>query len=204
VARLEADCRRVRILATTREPMRIAGELVLRTRLLDVPRPGATPAEGAHVDAVRLFMERARQADPSFELDDTTFAEVAAICRAVDGLPLAIELAAARYDLPERQRALAVTVERSHALLTEQERTAFGRLSVFDSSFTVEEAEAVIAYEPIDPAEVLDLICALVDKSLLLPESPANSYRMLRVIREYAREQLPATGTPPTQSALSS
>jgi predicted ATPase/DNA-binding SARP family transcriptional activator len=194
-------CPRLRILATSREPLGVAGE-----RVWPVP-----PI--AHDDAVKLFSERATAVDPSFALTAENNGAVAEICRRLDSIPLAIELAAARVRVltPEqiaaklgdrfailtggartadpRHRTLRAAIDWSFALLSEREQTLLARLSVFAGSFTLEAAEAVCGAD-------LDLLTGLVDKSLVTTKSrrAAIRYQLLDTIRQYAFERLEAGG----------
>jgi non-specific serine/threonine protein kinase len=219
-AALLRGCPGVRILATSREPLRVGGETVWRVPSLTTPDPERRPGPDAlrRTDAVRLFVERARAAAPGFALTADNAAAVAQVCHQLDGLPLAIELAAARVAslgvetlarrlderfrlltggdrtaLP-RQQTLRAAVDWSYDLLTDQERLLFARLSVFAGGFTLEAAEAVGG----DPGcDVLDLLPRLVDKSLVLAEArPAGAtrYRLLETLRQYGRERLVAAG----------
>jgi predicted ATPase/DNA-binding CsgD family transcriptional regulator len=209
--RLLASAPGLRLLATSREPLRIAGETVW-----PVPPLSVGPQLS---DAVRLFSERAMAALPSFTLVDNA-GPVAELCRRLDGMPLAIELAAARIRAlsvpqildrltdrfgllttgeraaPPRQRTLRAAIDWSHSLLTEGEQVLLRRLSVF-AGWSLEMAELVCA-DPLLPApDTLDLLAALVDKSLLVREPDALGqarYRMLDTIREYAAERLAAAG----------
>ena len=191
-------CPKLRILATSREPLGVAGERVW-------PVPPISEA-----DAIELFAERAAAVDPSFALNDANRAAVAEICRRLDGIPLAIELAAARVRVltPEqmtarledrfailsggsrtavpRHRTLRAAIDWSFALLNEQEQTLLAQLSVFHGSFSLEAVEAVCA------GPVLDLLSGLVDKSLVVASSRhgAVRYSLLETIREYAAEHL--------------
>lgn len=205
----------VRVLATSREPLRLSGEALLRVPPLEVPPVGSTIDEVAVVAAVALFIDRARLVRSDFTLDGADGAAVVEICRRLDGIPLAIELAAARLDtmtvsqiadrlddrfrlltrgsraaLP-RQQTLLGTVEWSHDLLTEPEQTLFRRLGVFGGSFTLEAAQQVGGYGPLEPAEIVDALDHLTETSLVLPPEPGSArYRLLETIRAYARHNL--------------
>ncbi len=206
---------RVRVLATSREALRLDGEALLRVPPLDVPPTDATVDEAVEVAAVMLFADRARLARSDFTLTGGAGAAVVEICRRLDGIPLAIELAAARIDtltatqiadrlddrfrlltrgsrtaLP-RQQTLRGAVEWSHDLLTEPERALFRRLGVFGGSFTLEAAQQIGAYEPLDIDEVSDGLDRLVETSLLSPPGPdTGRYRIMETIRAYARSLL--------------
>jgi predicted ATPase/DNA-binding CsgD family transcriptional regulator len=216
--RLLASSPGLRLLNTSREPLRIAAETAWQVPPLSVGPAAAEQAAGApqRYEAVSLFADRAAAARPGFTVDTGNAAAVAAICRALDGVPLAIELAAARVRVlsPEqirarmddrfglltagdrsaapRQQTLRATIEWSHELLAPDERILFRRLSVF-AGWSLEMAEQVCADDEIPARDVLGLLAALVDKSLVVPE-PAMlgqaRYRMLDTIREYAAERL--------------
>ena len=205
--RLLAGCPRLRILATSREPLGIGGEALAPVGPLE---------EEA---AVLLFAQRAASATPDFALDETTAPIVADVCRRIDGLPLAIELAAARLrsmplqELSDRlhdrfrlltggsraaagrQRTLRAVVDWSWDLLSEPERRLARRLSVFPAGATLDAVEAVCAGDGVDADEVFDLLCALVDRSLLGVRGAGTSrWRMLETIREYAEEEAERAG----------
>ena len=209
------------VLATSREPLRVGAEAVWQVPPLTLPSAEAsTPDEIAEADAVVLFADRAAAAAPGFTISAGNAATVAGICRSLDGLPLAIELAAAwvrmltvdqiaarisdRFALltsaqrsaPQRQRTLRGTIDWSYDLLTESEQLLLRRLSVF-ASWSLDMAEQVCADDRLPAAAMLDLITALGDKSLLEIESELLGkarYRMLDTIREYAAGQLADSG----------
>jgi predicted ATPase/DNA-binding NarL/FixJ family response regulator len=213
--RLLASAPEVRLLATSREPLRVAGETVWQ-----VPPLPVTAADGSAAEAVELFAQRAVACAPGFTLTPETSATVAEICRAVDGIPLAIELAAARMRVlsaeqilarvadrfglltvgdraaAPRQRTLRAAIDWSHDLLTEQEQVLLRRLSVF-AGWSLEMAEQVCADELVPIARLLDTVAALVDKSLVVrePAMPGEArFRMLDTIRAYAAEKLAEAG----------
>ena len=219
VSRLLAAAPRLLVLATSRTPLRLAGEHEYPVPPLALPEPGTGTSfeQLASNDAVRLFAARAGAVDPEFQLDEGNAVAVAAVCERLDGLPLAIELAAARskllppdtmsrrldraldllvggaQDLPGRQRTLRATLEWSHGLLDDAERTLFARLAVFAGGWTLDAAEAVCG-EDID---VFETLASLVDESLVRPmRRPTGEprFRMLETIREYAAELLTASG----------
>jgi predicted ATPase/class 3 adenylate cyclase/DNA-binding CsgD family transcriptional regulator len=209
-------CPNLVVLATSREPLGIEGEAVYRVPSLSLPVDG----DDGDAEAVCLFADRARLARPAFRLDDATLPVVIAICRRLDGVPLAIELAAARvrslspHQIAEqiadrfallstgrrgamaRQRTLEASVEWSHSLLRDDESVLFRRLSVFCGGFTLAAAEAVCAGDGLDSWEILDLLSSLVDKSLVqFEDDPDNTrYRVLETIRFYARQRLVDSG----------
>ena len=208
--RLLASCPRLRVVATSREALAIAGESLAPVPPLGLPAPGASVAEALEHPAVRLFADRAAAAAPGFEVDDTAIE----ICRRLDGLPLALELAAARLrsmpitDLASRlddrfrlltggsrtalarHRTLRAVVDWSWELLPEDERRLARRLAVFPAGATVESASAVLG------ADAFDGLVALVDRSLLqlVPNTAPVRYRMLETIREYGLERLEEAG----------
>jgi predicted ATPase len=214
-------CPRVTVLATSREALGIAGEVVWRVPSLPLPelREGddAPPVAAlARNEAVRLFVDRALLVQPAFAVTPHNAAAVAQVCARLDGIPLALELAAARVRvltveqiaarlddrfqlltggsrtaLP-RQQTLQAAVAWSFGLLDEQERALLRRLSAFAGGCTLDAAEAVCAGGAVDPPDVLDLLTHLVDKSLVQsePAGDAVRYRLLETIRLYGRERL--------------
>ncbi len=219
---LLAGCPQLAVLATSREPLGITGEALVVLAPLATPGRDGPTEEALASPAVRLFADRAADARPGFTVDDHTVADVVEIVRRLDGLPLAIELAAARLrTLPlaevasrlsdrfrlltggsrtalPRHRTLRAVVEWSWDLLTPAERVLADRLAAFPSGANVESAIAVGAGEGVAAADVPDLLAALVDKSLLqLDErTPAGSrYRMLETIREFGTDRLAERGT---------
>ena len=224
LAELLAACPGLRVLATSRERLRLSAEHEYPVPPLGLPDfadglPGA--AALSRCEAMALFVERARAAKPGFRLDEENAPAVAEICVRLDGLPLAIVLAAARVkvlapramlerlhrrlevlvggarDAPARQKTLRRTLEWSHGLLSEPERRLFRRLGVFAGGCSLEAAEAVCGTPEGPDQEILELLGALVDKSLLLGEEGAGGeprFSMLETIREYAAERLGASG----------
>ena len=219
--RLLAGCSRLRILTTSREPLAITGETIVPVAPLALPQGEVSAADALEVPAVRLFADRAAAASAGFTVDEATVGDVVEICRRVDGLPLAIELAAARLrtmtlrqlagrlddrfrlltggsrTAMARQRTLRAVVDWSWDLLDDPERRMLGRLAVFPGGVTVESAEAVCAGGPVHAADVFDLLGALVDKSLLqIEDAPGGGarYRMLETIREYGLERAEEAG----------
>jgi predicted ATPase/DNA-binding SARP family transcriptional activator len=216
---LLGTCPRLRIMCTSREPLAITGEMIMPVAPLQVPVGEPTVAEALEVPAVRLFADRAATVSAGFAVDDDNLASVIEVCRRVDGLPLAIELATARLrsmTLPQladrlddrfrlltggsrtaiaRQRTLRAVVDWSWDLLDERERALLSRLAVFSGGVTVEAAEAVCAGGTVSAAEVFDLLCALVDKSLVqIVDADSPRYRLLETIREYGLERLAQAG----------
>ena len=212
----------VQILATSREPSRAEGEHVHRLPPLQTPRTsvGLTAAEALGFPAVRLFVERAAATLGAFELNDAGAPIVADICRKLDGIPLAIELAAGRVDafglrglaahlddplqlltggrrsaLP-RHRTMRAALDWGHDLLPERERAVLRRLAIFAGSFTLEAASAVAASTEIADAEVVGCVANLVAKSLTAAEvgGEAPCYRLLETTRAYALEKLADSG----------
>ena len=218
--RLLRSCPHLRILASSREPLRVAGEAVYPVPALAVPEnsSGMTVEALARYEAVRLFSERAAAVTASFRLSPQSAAAVIEICRQLDGIPLAIELAAARTRalsvetiaarlndrfrllttgdrtaLP-RQQTLRALIDWSYDFLTEGERALFRRLAVFAGGWTLEAAEAVASDDIVRDADVLDLLSALVDKSLVSVEPEGGRYRLLETVRQYAQERLDESG----------
>ena len=221
IGSLLASAEGLDILATSREPLSIAGEHVHQVQPLDLPaEPGVPTAKDVGTnEAVQLFVERARAGRSDFTLTDTNAPAVAAICRRLDGLPLAIELAAARSnllspnqivsrldhrltllattrrDLPDRQRTLRGAIDWSYDLLSGPEQTFFRRFSVFSGGAELDAIRAVVDPEEALGTDALDLTSALVDQSLLRPTriEDENRLDMLETIREYAAEHLAAS-----------
>ncbi len=208
VAAIEAGAPGTTVLATSREPLGLPGEIVRRVPSLD-------PA----TDAVQLFAERAGAAADGFAVDDSNRDVVTAICARLDGIPLAIELAAARVRAMtpteildrlddrfrllrssgrgghERHQTLLATVTWSVQLLSADERCLFERLSVFAGAFGLADAEAVCGLDPLNPPDVVDLVAALVDRSMVVAEPGRDGttrYRLLETIRQYGEEALAA------------
>ncbi|GIG04428.1 BTAD domain-containing putative transcriptional regulator [Catellatospora coxensis] len=211
--RLLGECRRLRIVATSREPLGITGEALWQVEPLALPAAGASPAQAGSAPAVRLLRDRAEAVRRNVGSDEQTLATMVRICRALDGMPLAIELAAARLRTMSvdqladrlddrfllltggsrtalaRHRTLRAVVDWSWDLLSEAERDLLRRLSVFSGGVSLEAAERVCG----EPA--LDLLTALTEKSLLLSYGDgAPRYRMLNTIREYAAQRLTEAG----------
>jgi len=211
---------KLKVLATSRDVLQLAGEAVYHVPTLSAPDAQQTIAPDAlkqHA-AVRLFVDRTQAAQPSFRLTSANAAAVAEICRRLDGIPLALELAAARTRalaveaiaarlgdrfrllvtgdktvLP-RQRTLRALIDWSFELLSDPERALFQRLSVFAGGFTLEAAEIVCGSDVLAPADVLDLLTRLVEKSLVVMDVGGARYRMLETVREYARGKLDGSG----------
>ncbi|WP_161500644.1 AfsR/SARP family transcriptional regulator [Embleya scabrispora] len=224
--RLLARAPSLRILATSREPLGIDGEMLYPLGPLALPPVGVDAAAALGYASVRLFADRARAVRPGLAVDADTIGAVGEICRRLDGQPLAIELAAARtrsltpaqiaHRLDDRFRLLTggsrtalprhqtlrAVVEWSWDLLEERERTALRRLSVFAGGTTLEAAEAVLPGDDFDPADVLDLLAGLVDKSLVdVVGSTETRYRLLETIQAYASEKLAEAGEAEATSA---
>jgi len=217
VEHLLAACPDLRILATSREPLTVAGEQQWRVPPLPVP----DSSEPASLDSivrspsVRLFVERAQAVVPEFRLTPANAEAVADVCVRLDGIPLALELAAARVRVlsveqirtrlddafrlltggsraaPTRQQTLLATLDWSYDLLTDSERALFRRIAVFAGSFDIEAVETVC-----EGVEALDLVTRLVDKSLLTVETDGQvaRYRLLEPVRQYADQHLSASG----------
>jgi predicted ATPase/DNA-binding winged helix-turn-helix (wHTH) protein len=220
--------RNLRVLATAQEPLGAEGEHVYRLAPLAVPATDSQGAEAAIAHgAVQLFVERASASAGQFDFSDAAAGDVCAICRRLDGMPLALELAAARVPmlgvqgvlagltdrfklltggrrtaLP-RHRTLRATVDWSHTLLDEDERKLFRRLSVFAAEFTADAACYIGAPEYREPSQAFDILSSLVAKSLLQSDlsGPAPRYRFLETIRFYALEKLAESGEVTTTAA---
>jgi predicted ATPase/DNA-binding SARP family transcriptional activator/DNA-binding CsgD family transcriptional regulator len=216
------SCPRLRVLATSRESLGVSGEINLAVPTLSLPemRRSPTVAELEGCESARLFVERAQHRNFAFALTEQNAAAVAEICLKLDGMPLAIELAAARVGLSAEQIAARLNdllrlltkgnrtaatrhqtmrgaLNWSRELLGESEQTLFDRLSVFAGGWALEDAEAVVSGDDIEKQEVLDLLSGLVDKSLVVAEAIGSKgvrYRMLEPVRQYARENLEEAG----------
>jgi predicted ATPase/class 3 adenylate cyclase len=217
VVGLVESCPGLQIVTTSRTPLRIAAEREYALDPLELPPPSdpaSTESLGSY-PAIALFVERAKLTRGSFELTPENAGAVAAVCRRLDGLPLALELAAARLrllapeallerldhalqvltsgarDVPERQQTLRAAIDWSHSLLADAEQRLFRRLAVFAGGCTFADAEAVCA----NPGEtILDELESLVDKALVQTDGQGDRLRMLQTIGEYARERLEAAG----------
>jgi predicted ATPase/class 3 adenylate cyclase len=224
VAVLTRRCTGVAVLATSREPLRVTGERVYRVEPLSLPEVYEDDRleRLADSEAVRLFVERAREHWTAFKLDEGNAVSVAAVVRRLDGIPLAIELAAARLrslgigemqrrleqsfglltggprTALARQQTVRALLAWSFELLSGPERTLLARLAVFAGGFDLDAAEAVCAGGAVDQIDVLDLLAALVDKSLVHVEEREEQlrYRLLQTVREYAPGELAPPGTP--------
>ncbi len=223
VADLLAACPGLTILITSRAPIRVRIEQEYPVRPLALPDLSQIPTlnEVSGVSSVQLFMERAQAAVPAFELTQANCAAVAAICRRLDGLPLALELAAARMrslsptevlarldhilpllvggsrDLPSRHQTMRETINWSHELLGPAEQAIFRRLSIFASGWTLAAAEEVTAWREIAVEDVVDLISALVEQSLVVVDTTSDNatrYRMLEPIRQFAARRAEEAG----------
>jgi len=225
VRRLLRECPGLRVLTTSREPLHVPGEVTLRVPSLAVPGAGEPAAAALTQEAVRLLVERAGDVRPGFRLDEVTVGPVVAICRRLDGVPLAIELAAARLahlepaeiaerldnaltvlgsgDRMTRHATLQATVEWSHGLLTGDEQVLLRRLAVFAGSFTLRAVEGVCAGEPLTAPAILDCLGRLADKSMVQVESGAqrSRYRLLETIRQFGWARLTEAGERPALQA---
>lgn len=218
--RLLANAQQLTVLATSREMLGIAGETPYQLRSMSVPDPDDPPELAGRFDSVRLFGARAEAVRAGFRVNSENVRAVASLCHRLDGMPLAIELAAARLRIlsPEqiaarlddrfrlltggsrtalpRQQTLQAAIDWSYDLLSPDEKTLFNRLSVFQGGFTLDAAEEVCGADPLQPARVLDLLGYLVDKSLVLvlPSEDEPRYRLLETLRQYSRERLAEMG----------
>ncbi|SCL27761.1 Predicted ATPase [Micromonospora rhizosphaerae] len=218
IEELVAACPALTVLTTSREALAVPGETQLAVAPLGVPEGPADVARLGDSPAVALFVDRARAVRPGFVLDEATAPVVADICRQLDGMPLAIELAAARVKaLPPaeiaarlqdrfalltagartseaRHRTLRATLDWSHDLLSEAERLLLRRLAVFRGGWDLAAAEQVCAFDRLAADEVLDLLFRLVDRSLVVPDPTTGRFRLLVTIREYAAARLAEAG----------
>ncbi|MFI5003408.1 MAG: LuxR C-terminal-related transcriptional regulator [Solirubrobacterales bacterium] len=215
-------CRAVTVLATSRAPLGVAGEADWRVPSLSLPPERQTePVDAvAQSDAVRLFIERAMKVRPNFAVDAANAPAIAQICHDLDGIPLAIELAAARVRVlgveriaaglgdrfrlltggvrsaMPRQQTLRASVDWSHELLGDDERVLFRRLAVFAGGWTLDAVEEVCCGDGLDRLAILDLLTSLVEKSLVVVEEHGTSvrYRLLETVRQYALDRLAQAG----------
>jgi predicted ATPase/transcriptional regulator with XRE-family HTH domain len=214
------ECPSVALLATSRETLNITGERTYRIPSLAVPQPNMSPEEAATYGAVALFADRVRAADSRFEITEDNVQPVVEICRRLDGLPLAIELAAARasvlsareicdhldraFDLLTgdrqasfpRHKTMRAVIDWSNALLSTQAQLLFDRLAVFAGGFTLQTATTVCADENVAQQDVLELLSSLIAQSLVMVEFPHGSarYHLLEATRQYALEKLEKRG----------
>jgi len=226
--RLMRECPDVRQLVTSQAPLKIPGERVYHLDPLEVPDAVASVEEAARCAAVELFVQRAKDADRRFVLDASSVGAVNNICRRLEGIPLALELAAARVpglglqgieariserfrllaqsgrQGPSRQQTLHAAFEWSHQLLSEQERKVFRRLSLFVGPFSVQQATAVAADDGLDEWDVIDHLGALIERSFVTAGTGDEPrYRLLESARAYALEQLSASPEPQAISRVS-
>jgi predicted ATPase/class 3 adenylate cyclase len=213
---IEGASPRVRVVATSREGLGVRGEQIIAVPSLEVPDNTTDLVRVSACEAVRLFVDRARGVKASFVVDAGNAEAVAQVCRRLDGVPLAIELAAARIttmnpaelarrldrrfrlltggdrDAIERHQTLQATIDWSYDLLTEREQRLLDRLSVFAGGCTLEAVEAVCAGDPIDVDDVYELLANLVARSLVVVDDggPDTRYRLLETIRQYGEERL--------------
>ena len=224
VVAIESRCPGVAVLATSREGLAVAGEQIVVVPSLGVPADRAEGEALAEAESVMLFCDRARSVRSDFALTHHNAAAVGVLCRRLDGIPLAIELAAARVRVLgpddivarldqrfklltrgsraslERHQTLRNTIDWSYDLLDTREREALNRLSVFAGGCDLQTAEVVLAGEDLDPLDVVDVLGQLVDKSLVLadPDEAGHiRYRLLETIRQYAQERLETSGEAP-------
>jgi predicted ATPase len=220
VEALERSGAGVVVLATSREGLALEGERVVPVPVLSAPATDADAATAAESEAVRLFVDRAGWVDPDFALTESNTPAVATVCQRVDGLPLAIELAAARIGVltpselarrldrrfdtlaggrrraVQRHQTLRAAIDWSYQLCNEAERRLLARLAVFAGGCTEEAAEAVCGADPLSAGEVFELLAGLVAKSLVVAQRDGSStrYRQLETIREYGEDRLAEYG----------
>jgi len=214
------DCKDLSILATSREALRLDGEAAYRLPSLGCPRPDAELDTLLESESVRLFVDRARDSAPGFGLKPAEASAIAKICRHLDGIPLALELAAARVNMMTvaeiaerledrfrlltdgtrtslpRQKTLRASIDWSYNLLAEAEKILLTRLSVFSGGWTLPAMEKICAGDALAASEILDLVGHLLDKSLIMADQGEGGtrYRMLETVREYAAEKLAEAG----------
>ena len=216
------SCAEVRLLATSRQALGVSGEIVHRLRSLAIPEKLADlgSAEAIEYSAIALFVDRAKAADTRFMLTDDNAPIIAEICRRLDGIPLAIEFAAARVkilSIPNlaqrlkerfkvltggsrtalpRQKTLGALIDWSYDLLTPQEQMLFSRVGIFAGGFSLDAATAVCSGEDLDEIDILDLLSSLTDKSLVVAATAGEQerYHLLESTRAYALEKLTAAG----------
>lgn len=227
VERLLQKCPALKILATSRERLGISGEMSYRVPSLEIP-DDPDPDTARKFDSVQLFSERAMLAKPGFTVTDDNVGAVVAICRRLDGIPLAIELAAARvrvlspaqiaarlderfrllgdskHGTVKRHRTLLATIDWSYDHLTDSEQAVFRSVGAFAGNFALEAAEEVCVSEAVESFQVLDALAGLVDKSMLVPEDTPEGdirYRLLESMRLYAATKLAENGEDAVTSA---
>jgi predicted ATPase len=220
-AAILAGCPGVRVLATSREALAVPGEQVWPLRSLGLPDPAGGIPAATSSGSVRLFFERAAAAHPGFVLSDANAVAVVEVCRRLDGMPLAIELAAARVaamtpaeiagllderfrlltggrrTAVERHQTLRAVVDWSYGLLSDTERVVFDRLAVFSGGFTLAAATAVVSGEGIEGWDVVDAVGGLVAKCMVVAEPGAGEhtrYQLLETLRQYGRDRLDEDG----------
>lgn len=219
-------CASITLVTTSRERLNIEGETIWPVPPLSLPRTDDVTAADAS-DAVRLFVDRARLVQPALSLNERNAADVTAVCRAVDGLPLGLELAAARLttatpaelrillsdrlgtlvgggrDLATRQQTLRATIAWSHDLLSDEQRVLFRRIAVFAGGQLVDAIREVCAFSPLAPEAMRDIVGQLVEKSMLWArdDGEVTRFGMLQPIRQFALEQLQASGERPVLTA---
>ncbi|MFO1304846.1 MAG: winged helix-turn-helix domain-containing protein [Burkholderiales bacterium] len=206
------------VIATSREPLRTEGEQVYRLSSLSLPEPASALESMRRSEAVQLFVDRAQHRQPDFVLTAHRAPIVAELCRRLDGIPLALELAAARLDslsledinarlddrfrllteglrtADSRHRTLHTTLDWSYELLTEQQRKVLRRLGVFAGGFDLEAVSAIASDGPSDDLDPVELLSQLVERSLVLPQTATARHRLLETTREYALEKLATSG----------
>ena len=220
VSRIERECSGVVVLATSREGLAIDGEQILALPPLEAGQPGEDIERLIHADAISLFVERARQVKADFALSDSNSRAVVEICQRLDGVPLAIELAAARVmalspaellrrldrrfqvlsggrrGAIERHATLRAAIDWSYDLLDSAEQRLLARLSVFSGGCTLEAIEEICSGDPVERDDVMDLVAGLVARSLVVAEDSdvGTRYRLLETIRQYGEERLADCG----------
>ncbi|MEZ4690530.1 MAG: hypothetical protein R3A12_10250, partial [Ignavibacteria bacterium] len=214
--RLLLQCPKVKIIATSREALNITGEQIYRVPPLTQPDPnsGETPEQLTQYESVRLFIERALAVNPKFRVTNENAPALAEVCSRLDGIPLALELAAARTKILSvekiferlddrfklltggkrtalpRQQTLRALIDWSYDLLTDNEKKLWSRLSVFIGGWTLDAAEEVCTDETINSYDILDLLSLLTEKSIIIYDDSKDRYRILESIKHYGQEKL--------------
>ena len=214
--RLLSSCPKLKMISTSREAMNCGGEFTYRIPPLTQPDPNQnnTPEELTQYESVRLFIERALSVNPNFRVTNENAPALAEVCSRLDGIPLAIELAAARIKMLSiekiyerlddrfnlltggkrtalpRQQTLRALIDWSYDLLSENEKILWSRLSVFNGGWTLDAAEEVCSDETIDKNEILDLLSQLTEKSVIIYDNSKDRYRILESIKQYGIEKL--------------
>jgi predicted ATPase/class 3 adenylate cyclase len=214
--RLLSSCPKLKIIATSREALNCSGEQIFRIPALTHPEPNSkdTPEQLTQYESVRLFIERALSVNPKFRVNNDNAPALSEVCSRLDGIPLAIELAAARIKILSiekiyerlddrfklltggkrtalpRQQTLRALIDWSYDLLTENEKILWSSLSVFSGGWTLEAAEEICSDETINKNDIIDLLSELAEKSIIIYNELKERYNILETIKQYGREKL--------------